>query len=149
MTGQIAFARTIRALDADEFRASKLGLLLAAILLAAWTWWFLIPGVPQFSTLSENIDLKWEPGSHQVSLLHLTADEYDRIRLVQRVRLRFDGRTVDARVAGSSFFMTPYETRLVSLEVSAGINPPLPSRSAIEIDTGRVSPASIVLRALR
>ncbi len=39
MNQGIAFARTLRALDADDFRASKLGLLAAALLLCAWVWW--------------------------------------------------------------------------------------------------------------
>ena len=50
MNQGIAFARTLRALDADGFRRSKLGLLIAAILLAAWTWWMLAARVPQYET---------------------------------------------------------------------------------------------------
>jgi len=46
VTGQAAFARTLRALDADSFRVSKLALLVAVILLGAWTWWFFTPSIP-------------------------------------------------------------------------------------------------------
>ena len=46
MTGHAAFARTLRALDADSFRVSKFALLTAVILLAVWTWWFFTPSIP-------------------------------------------------------------------------------------------------------
>lgn len=47
MNQGIAFARTIRALEADDFRRSKIGLLIALILLAAWIWWMFAARVPQ------------------------------------------------------------------------------------------------------
>src|SRR5580658_2850441 len=50
MNQGIAFARTIRALHADDFRSSKLSLAIAAILLAAWTWWMLAARVPQYES---------------------------------------------------------------------------------------------------
>ena len=50
MNQGIAFARTLRALDADGFRRSKFGLLIAAILLVAWTWWMVAARVPQYET---------------------------------------------------------------------------------------------------
>ena len=50
MNQGIAFARTIRALDADDFRRSKFTLLIAAILLGAWTWWMLAARIPQYET---------------------------------------------------------------------------------------------------
>ena len=39
MNQGVAFARTLRALDADDFRTSRFMLLAAAILLAGWIWW--------------------------------------------------------------------------------------------------------------
>src|SRR5260221_6764863 len=53
MNGSSAFARTMRALDADDFRGSKLGLLLLAAVLAGWVWWMLAAAIPQYET-SEN-----------------------------------------------------------------------------------------------
>ncbi len=52
MTGQIAFARTLRALDADDFRGSKMGLFFAIILLAAWIWWLFAASIPQYEVSS-------------------------------------------------------------------------------------------------
>ena len=56
MNQGIPFARTIRALDAGDFRTSKLGLLLAAAVLAAWIWWALAARIPQYE-LSANVRL--------------------------------------------------------------------------------------------
>ena len=56
MNQGIAFSRTLRALDADDFRASKLGLLIAAALLVAWTWWMLAARVPQYESTNYTCD---------------------------------------------------------------------------------------------
>jgi hypothetical protein len=153
MTGQIAFARTIRALDADDFRASKIGSFFAMVLLAAWTWWFLTPSVAQYSTLSEDVRLKWGPGSHQVTVTHLTSthiipEAFLQIHVDQPARLRCDGRTIDARVVHSSFWLVHYDTALLILDVPVPVPLPLPSQAAIDIETARVAPATIVLRTL-
>ena len=42
----IAFSRTMRSLDADGFRGPRIVWAAAAILLAAWTWWFLDAQIP-------------------------------------------------------------------------------------------------------
>jgi len=45
MTGQIAFARTLRALESENRSGSKLALIIALLLLAGWIWWFFTPGI--------------------------------------------------------------------------------------------------------
>ena len=50
MNQGIAFARTLRALDADDFRAPSSAFLFVAILLGVWTWWMLAARVPQYET---------------------------------------------------------------------------------------------------
>lgn len=136
MNGGIAFARTMRALDADGFRGSKLGLLLAAALLAAWSWWMLTPRVPQYEAV-ENVSLKWDQVSHQVAVTDFPPDALTHIYPGQPAQLYFDGRTISAQVVAR-----------VILQVPSKIDPPLPSRAKIEIETDRVTPASIVLRTL-
>jgi hypothetical protein len=144
MTGQIAFARTIRALDADDSRGSKLVLLIAIAVLALWTWWFLTPSIQNFSALAENASLQWS-GPHKVALRH---NRFPHIRGGQAARLRFDGHTIIARVVYFGFFVTGSETHLVILEVPSTIQPPLPSRATIEVETDRISPATLVLNVL-
>lgn len=146
MTGQIAFARTLRALDADNFRAPKLGLFFAIVLLAAWTWWFLTPSIPDYSEFAQNAALQWS-GLHKVATTDLRAETFFPKR-GQAAQLRFEGRTIRARVVDSGFYMTPHQTRFLLLEVPSTIQPALPSRGNIDVSTGRLSPATLLVRAL-
>jgi len=148
MTGQIAFARTLRALDADNFRAPKMGLFFAIVLLAAWTWWFFTPRIPDFSEFARDAPLQWS-GPHNVVTTDLRAETFFQSKPGQAAQLRFEGRTISARVVGSFFsIIGGYQTRLLMLEVPSTIPPPLPSRGNIDVLAGRVSPATLVLRAL-
>jgi hypothetical protein len=147
MTGQIAFARTLRALDADNFRAPKLGLFFAIIVLAAWTWWFLTPSIPDFSEFAQNAALQWS-GPHHLATTDLRAEIFFHPKPGQAAQIRFEGRTISARVVGSFFTITGYETRFLLLEVPSTIQPPLPSRGNIDVLAGRVSPATLLIRAL-
>ncbi len=142
----IAFARTIRALDADDFRGSMLALLLAAILLAAWTWWFFTPTIP--STMSETVTLHWDPTGHRATIRNLNPETFGRLRQDPPVRLHVGDQTISARVIWLALLKLPYDVSSVMLDVPATITPPLPSHATIEIETARVSPATIVLRAL-
>jgi hypothetical protein len=42
----VAFARTIRSLNTNDFRGPRLVWILAAIILAVWTWWFFTAQIP-------------------------------------------------------------------------------------------------------
>jgi hypothetical protein len=148
MTGQIAFARTLRALDADNFRAPKMGLFFAIAVLAAWTWWFLTPSIPDFSELAQNSALQWS-GPHHVATTDLRAESFFHPKPGQAARLRFEGRTINASVVGSFFtIIGGYQSRFLALEVPSTIQPPLPSRGNIDVLAGRVSPATLLTRAL-
>jgi hypothetical protein len=148
MTGQIAFARTLRALDADNFRAPKLGLFFAIAVLAAWTWWFLTPSIPDFYEFAQNAALQWS-GPHKVATTDLRADTFFHPKRGQAAQLRVEGRTISARVVGSFFTISgAYESRFLVLEVPSAIQPPLPSRGNIDVLAGRVSPATLLIRAL-
>ncbi len=146
MTGQIAFARTLRALDADNFRAPKLGLFFAIALLGAWTWWFLTPSIPDYSEFAQDAALRWgDP--HHVATSDLRADAFVHLKPGEAARLRFEGRSVGARVVGW-LLTVPYPTRNLFLEVPSTIQPPLPARGNIDLLAGRVSPATLLIRAL-
>ena len=145
MTGQIAFARTLRALDADNFRAPKLGLFFAIALLGAWTWWFLTPSIPDYSEFAQNATLRWSDSHHVAA----TARSANALHLKPGVpaRLRFEGQSVGARVV-HWVLTVPYPTLHLFLEVPSAIQPPLPSRGDIDVLAGRVSPATLLVRAL-
>lgn len=142
MTGQIAFARTLRALDADNFRFPKLGLFFAIAILAAWTWWFLTPSIPNFGGHAEGT-LTWF-GPHQVAIA--ISPELPEIDVGQAVQLHINGRVYGARVSHVGFLV--HDIRMIMLDVPANIQPPLPSRATIEVATGRVSPAKLLVRSL-
>jgi hypothetical protein len=139
MTGQIAFARTIRALDADDFRGSKLGLFFAIVLLALWTWWFFAASIPQYET------------STYLQLNHNSAeaDFQPTIQIFpgQPAQITVNGEIIQARVENVINEPTNMhvELHLLTTPPATGNQPPATAR--VEID--RASPAAIVLRAIR
>jgi len=137
MNQGIAFARTLRALDADDFRASKLGLLAAAALLAAWTWWMFAARVPQYESTS---NVRIEAGR---AIAHFPADVMGRISVGQSALVRVNGSAISSRVQSIS-------SDHIDLALPANPQSPIPASSSAsaDIETTRVSPASIALRTL-
>ncbi len=93
MNQGIAFARTLRALDADDFRASKFGLLAAAALLAAWTWWMLAARLLPGHESTTNVRI--EPGR---AIAYFPSDAVTRMRAGQTAILRFSSEAFPAQV---------------------------------------------------
>jgi hypothetical protein len=139
MTGQIAFARTIRALDADDFRGPKLGLFFALILLGLWIWWFFAASIPQYKTstnleLNQNTALADFPPTTQIhpgQPAQITLD---------------DGQIINAQVEKVT-------NELTTVRVQFNLPPTTPATShqppaTARVETARISPAAIVLHAL-
>ncbi|HLK17674.1 MAG TPA: hypothetical protein VKT81_01925 [Bryobacteraceae bacterium] len=143
MTGQIAFARTLRALDADSFRFPKLGLFFAIAILAAWTWWFLTPSVSNFGGHAEGT-LTWY-GPHQVAIA--VFPEAPEIDMGQAVQLHTEGRVLAARVEHVGFLA--HDVRFIMLHVYSTLYPPLPQDALIDVETNRISPATRILSSFR
>jgi membrane fusion protein (multidrug efflux system) len=61
----VAFSRTLRSLEADGFRRTSWGLLLAAALMAAWAAWFLFGAVTRYE-VSETARLEADRAAHPV-----------------------------------------------------------------------------------
>lgn len=134
MNQGIAFARTLRALDADGFGGSKLGLLLAALLLASWTWWMLAARVPQYETTT---NVRIESGR---ALAYFPVDVIRRISVGQSAIIHIDGDAVSSQVQSIA-------SDHIDLSLPAtGHQPPAPTSA--EIETSRVSPAAIALQTL-
>jgi hypothetical protein len=134
MNQGIAFARTIRALNANDFRGSKLSLLFAAILLAAWTWWMLDASVPQYENTS---NVRIESG-RVIAYFSST----DQIRPGQAALVTFGGDRTGAQV--KSVFRDRAE-----LVFTNNQQPTTTSNSATaEVEISRISPAAIALRTL-
>ena len=137
MNQGIAFARTLRALNADDFRASKLGLFAAVALLCAWTWWMFAARVPQYeSTTSVRI----ESGG---ATAYFSPDVLLRLRPDQPALVHVGGATVLARVQTVA-------SDHVELVLAPNPQPPIPASSSAsaEIEASRVSPAAIALQTL-
>jgi hypothetical protein len=133
MNQGIAFARTIRALDADDFGRSKFTPALAAILLAAWTWWMLAARVPQYETTT---DLRFESG-RVIAYFPST----DQIRPGQTAFVTLAGDTIPARVESTA-------ADHADLVFTNNQEPTSNQPSAARIEISRTSPASIALRTL-
>lgn len=134
MNQGIAFARTIRALDADDFRGSKLSLAVAVILLSAWTWWMLAARVPQYET---TISVRIESGR---AIAYFSST--DQIRPGQTAFVTLGRDTVTARVEN----VADDHAKLVftSHQPPATIS----TSATAEVEISRVSPAAIALRTL-
>jgi hypothetical protein len=150
MNGSSAFARTMRALDADDFRGSKLGLLLLAAVLAGWTWWMLAAGVPQYET-SENALLNVDLGSGVPrAIADFPPQVARRIHPGQPAVLQASGaqQSIPAEVASvtseGSFVRVTFK-----LEAPAANDQyQSTTRATASITVDRISPATIALRAL-
>jgi hypothetical protein len=135
MNQGIAFARTLRALEADDFRGSKLGFAIAAILLGAWAWWMLTARVPQYETAA---GVRVESG-RAIATFSSTAQ----IHPGQAASVTLDGGTLAARVES----VTRDQAELVFTSQQP---PAAPSTSATaEIEVSRLSPAAMVFHTLR
>jgi hypothetical protein len=139
MTGQIAFARTIRALDSDDFRAPKLGLFFAIILLALWAWWFFAASIPQYET-STNLQLNQNTAIADIP-------PTTQIHPGQSAQITTnDGQLINARVEKVT-------TEPTTVRIHLTLSPTTPATShqppaTARVKTARVSPAAIVLRSL-
>jgi hypothetical protein len=140
MTGQIAFAQTIRALDADDFRGSKLGLFFAIVLLSLWTWWFFAASIPQYATTTH---FELNQNSAEADFPLTTP-----IRPSQPAQITTsDGQTIQAQVEKVINEPTATYVHLILLTTPApSPQPPAPARLVIEVN--RATPASMVRTAL-
>src|SRR5580698_3529712 len=131
----IAFSRTLRALDADDFRASKLGLLAAVALLAAWTWWMLAARVPQYESTS---NVRIESG---VVVAYFPST----------IRIH-PGQSAVVNIGSDSFPARVQTVGSDHAELDLVPNPQSPiaasSSSSADIEVSQVSPASVALQSL-
>ena len=137
MNQGIAFARSLRALDADDFRASKFTLFAAVILLGAWIWWMLAARVPQYETTT---NVRIESGE---AIAYFAPDVLSRLQAHQNALVHVDGAAYPAQVQTIA-------VDHVELVLAANPQPSIPASSSVsaEIEISRLSPAAIALRTL-
>ncbi len=137
MNQGIAFARTLRALDADDFRTSKLGLLAATVLLMAWTWWLFAARVPQYESTN---NVRIESGR---VVAYFPPDAVAQIRAGQPAIVHWGDNVIPSRVQSVA-------TDHAELDLAPTPQPPTPASSSAsaDIEIARVSPAAIALQSL-
>jgi hypothetical protein len=131
----IAFAKTLRALESDDFRRSNFGLLIAFAVLLAWTWWALVARVPQYQSTNH---VRIEAG-RAIAYFPSTSD----IAIGQPALVHFNGTAVRAQVQS----IAPDYAVLV---LASNPRPPIPPSSSpsADIEVARVSHASLALQIL-
>ena len=146
MNGSSAFARTMRALDADDFRGSKLGLILLAVVLAGWLWWMLAAAVPQYE-VSENalLNVDLDSGASR-AIADFPVRVARRIHPGQPAVLQASGaqQSIPAEVA-SVASEGPFVRVIFKLQEPSSSDQ---TRATATITVDHISPATIVLRAL-
>ena len=139
MTGQIAFARTIRALDADDFRGSKIGSFFAIILLACWTWWLFTARIPQYE-ISTHLEL-----NDNFAIAEFPSNTHIHPGQPAQVTLN-DGQIIKGQVEKVTNEPTSVRVQLTLSATKPATSHQQPATARVE--SKRVSPAAIVLHAL-
>lgn len=140
MNGPIAFSRTLRALDADNFRISNIALVLMLALLGAWVWWFVSAGVPQYEISRE---VRIEPNR---IIATFAPRALERVRPGQVATLQLDGVSIPGRVIAVGLDAASGQARAVLLPATE-TPPPAAAHAEAAIEVERVSPAALMLRA--
>ena len=136
------FARTLRALDADDFRVSNVVLVLAVALLGAWSWWLFAGRVAQYESTSS---VRVEPNRFVATF---PARVLDHVRPGQSATVEIDGAAVPAKVAAIGIDAATSQVQVILLAATESGRPAAgkPAQASVEVE--RVSPAALVLRAI-
>jgi hypothetical protein len=143
MNGPIAFSRTLRAFDADDFRISNVLLLLVFVLLAAWSWWFFRSTVPQFETTH---DVRIQPN---LFVATFPARALEHLRPGQSAALQVDGLVIPAKVSAIANDAAGGRIRVLLMPATER-QPPANGHHEVEasVEIERVTPAALILRAI-
>ncbi|MBZ5607737.1 MAG: hypothetical protein LAP38_05730 [Acidobacteriia bacterium] len=136
------FARTLRALDADDFRVSNAVVLLVLALLAAWTWWLFAGRVPQYESTST---VRVEPNRFVATFPPRVLDQ---VRPGQPATLTLDGAALPARVAAIGLDASSGQVQIILLAATESSVQAAAKSAQASVEIERVSPATLVLRAI-
>lgn len=163
----IAFARSLRSLQADSWRAPLLGVLIGIVLMAVWLGWFFLASVSFSETgrmlnADENGFLIGEFSLASVArlkrgqkaLIRLDSNTDDTVADEANSRAAVMQMPVHAIVAEvNPIDLPPGQVRFavppgqpVSLPVGLPDEPPLPLAASVEVIVKHLSPAQLVLQ---
>ena len=151
-----AFSRSLRAVDADRAHGSLLGILVAASILVAWLAWLFAARVALYE-VSDTATLEIDATGKLEAVATLGAATLGRVQPGQAARLRLDGfpwtryGTVPATVRRVTV-QEGEDTVRVELALHPRPDSAIPLQAGmpgrVEIEVGRVSPATLLLRAV-
>ncbi len=143
MNGPIAFARTIRALDADTFRISNVALLLVAALLTCWTWWMFAAKIPRYETTQKVV---LDRGR---AIATFPPRVLEHMRPGQPATVTLDDAVLQARVLTIATDLSDNQVHAVlSLTSNRPSRIQNPHKAEASVATDQVSPATLLMRAL-
>ncbi len=143
MSGPIAFSRTVRAFDADDFHISNLLLLLVFALLIGWGWWFFRSSVPQFEATRE---VRIQPN---LFVATFPARALEHLRPGQSAALQVDGIVIPAKVSAIANDAAGGEIQVLLMPATER-QPPAGGHHEAEasVEIERVTPVTLVMRAI-
>lgn len=144
----IAFPRSLRALNNDRFRPSRIALIIATLLLLVWMGWFFFGQIPLYETSTEL-------SSAREGILSATfpAAAIDKIQVEQTASVRLDepgksSQTYNGRV----YRVEPARgqpTSTVSIYFDSPPTLPDKIQGQVQVQVDTFSPAALVLQAIR
>lgn len=141
----IAFSRSLRSLDQDNFRTSLAWLVIGLVLLAAWSAWFFLAKISLYET-SRELEVRRDG----TLLVSFPPEALGRIRPGQSASLRLSGTTGQAaRPLPAVVMDIPEGAGGRQTEVYVFSPEPLPPgvTGEVRVEVERVSPAVQVMRA--
>lgn len=138
----IAFARSLRSLEADgRSRGGLWFIVIAAVVLAAWMTWFLRARVAQYERTDRAV-VEAAPGGRWLAVATFPVSALGRIRAGQPARVFVQGSALTATVAAVS---SDNASRVVlNLEGTPVLRNGLQAR--IEVTVDNLTPAALLLR---
>lgn len=136
------FERTLRALDADGFRLSNAMLLLMLALAGAWTWWLFEGRVAQYES---STNVRVEPNRFVATFAPRVLDQ---VRTGQSATVELDGANVPARVAAIGLDAASGQVRIILFPATESSVRSSGKSALALVEIERVSPATLVLRAI-
>jgi len=136
------FARTLRALDSDDFRVSNMVVVLVLVLLAAWIWWLFSGSVAQYESSSR---VRVEPNRFIASF---PARVLDQVRPGQPATLILDGASIPARVAALGIDASSGQVQAILLPATESPVAASTKSAQASVEVERVTPVTLVLRAI-
>lgn len=145
----VPFARSTRSLNADKFRFSLVGLVLAMLLLGGWCLWFFFAQITLFASSQEAQVVEGE-----LIVALFPKEDLHRIVRGQHARFQPDGVALDAggvaclvtEVGRNASGQGLVQLAVLHQQLQVPVAPD--ATGQVDIEVGQLSPAKLVLQAM-